>query len=102
MREGCTLLSLRQKIANLLGTVYGVGIMIVLFVGALSFLGYVAAFIVGGETATLICTFIYKKAYPVLFLVSSLVVLLGLVKMYIAGEKSMVPTKKNNIKSKKD
>lgn len=95
-------MSLRQKIANILGTVYGAGIMIVLFVGALSFFGYVVAFIVGGETAAIICTFIYKKAYPVLFLVSSSIVLLGLVKMYIAGEKSMVPAKKSNVKTKKD
>ena len=91
-------MNLRQKIAKVLGTVYGIGIMLVLFFGALSFLGYVVAFIVSGETATAICTFIYKNAYPMLFFVSSAIVLLGLVKMYVAGEKSMVPNKRNATK----
>ena len=86
-------MTLRQKIANVLATAYGIGIMIALFVGALSFLGYLAAFIVGGEQATAICVFIYKTVYPILFYFSSSVVLLGLVKMYVAGEKSMVPSK---------
>ena len=95
---------MRQKIANVLGTIYGIGILIALFAGGLSFLGYVVAFILGGETATAICVFIYKTVYPILFYFSSSVVLLGLVKMYVAGEKSMVPTKRQPPKTedKKD
>ena len=88
----------RQKIANVLSVIYGTGIMLVLLFGALSFFGYVAAFIIGGETATDICVFIYKKAYPILFFISSAIVLLGLIKMYIAGEKTMVPTKRKATK----
>lgn len=84
----------RQKIADVLSLLYGSGVFIALFAGGLSFLGYLAAFIIGGETATAICVFIYKKAYPVLFYFSSSVVLLGLIKMYVAGEKSMVPGKR--------
>lgn len=86
--------SKRQKIADVMGLIYGVGILIALFGGGLSFLGYLAAFIVGGDTATAICVFIYKTLYPILFYFSSGVVLLGLVKMYVAGEKSMVPSKR--------
>ena len=95
-------MTIRQKIANVLGTVYGIGILIALFCGGLSFLGYLAAFIIGGETATAICVFIYKTAYPILFYFSSAVVLLGLVKMYVAGEKSMVPTKRQPPKKAAD
>ena len=84
----------RIKTAKILSYIYGVGIAVALFAGALSFLGYVAAIIIGGETATAICAFIYKKAYPVLFYVSSVSVVIGLVKMYVAGEKTMVPSKK--------
>ena len=87
-------MNVRQKIATVLGYIYGIGVVIALFGGGLSFLGYVAAFIVGGEQATAICVFIYKTLYPILFYFSSSVVLLGLVKMYVAGEKSMVPTKR--------
>ena len=84
----------RMKIANVMGYIYGIGIMIALFAGALSFLGYFVAIIIGGSTATEICVFIYKKIYPVLFTFSSAVVLFGLLKMYAAGEKSLAPQKK--------
>ena len=94
LRKESNCMNLREKIATVLGYIYGVGIMIALFVGGLSFFGYVAALIIGGETATEICVFIYKTIYPILFYFSSGVALLGLVKMYVAGEKSMAPTKR--------
>lgn len=84
----------RAKLAKVLSYIYAIGIAVALFAGALSFLGYLAAIIIGGPTATEICAFIYKKVYPVLFYISSCSVLLGLVKMYVAGEKTMVPNKK--------
>ncbi len=90
---------IRAKIANVLSYIYGTGIMIALFVGALSFLGYLVAIIIGGDVATDICVFIYKKIYPILITFSSCVVLLGLIKMYVAGEKSLAPKKKNKVES---
>lgn len=88
----------RTKLAKILAYIYGTGIAVALFAGAFSFFGYVVAIIIGGPTATEICAFIYKKIYPILFYLSSGSVLLGLVKMYVAGEKTMVP---NNPKKKK-
>ena len=82
----------RTKLATVLAYIYAIGIAVALFAGALSFLGYVAAIIIGGPVATQICAFIYKQVYPVLFYLSSGSVLLGLLKMYVAGEKTMVPT----------
>ena len=87
-------MKLRNKIANVLSYIYGIGILLALTVGGLSFLGYMAAIIIGGENATKICVFIYKTIYPNLFYFSSSVVLLGMIKMYVAGEKSMTPTKR--------
>lgn len=84
----------REKIAKILSYVYAVGIAVALFIGALSFLGYVVAMIIGGQTATDICVFIYKKIYPVIFYISSVSVLIGMAKMYVAGEKSLAPSKK--------
>lgn len=93
--------SVRQKIADVMAYIYGVGILIALSAGGLSFLGYLVAFIIGGSTAAEICRVIQKEIYPILFYFSSSVVLLGLVKMYVAGEKSMVPTKrKKEVKNK--
>lgn len=84
----------REKTAKILSYIYAIGITVALFAGALSFLGYIAAMIIGGDTATDICTFIYKQIYPVIIYLSSCSVLVGLVKMYVAGEKSLVPPKK--------
>ena len=84
----------RMKLAAFLSRVFGIGVAIALFAGGVSFLGYLAAFCIGGETATAICVFIYKTLYPILFYFSSGVALLGLIKMYLAGEKSMVPGNK--------
>ena len=86
-----------KKIANVLKIIFGYGIMIVLFAGGLTFFGYVLALIIGGETATAICTWIYKSFVPVIIYASTVLILFGLVIMYLAGEKALVPeTKKAN------
>lgn len=86
--------NIREKIAKVLSYIYGIGIAVALFVGALSFFGYIAAIIIGGDIAAQICHFIYKQLYPVIIYLSSVTVLIGLVKMYVAGEKSLVPPAK--------
>lgn len=85
----------RKKIIDIMSLVFGIGIFVTLIVSALSFFGYVVAMIIGGETATAICTVIYKSIYPILFTFTSCMVLFGLIKMYVAGEKSL-----NNMKKK--
>ncbi len=85
---------IRENTAKILSYIYGVGIAIALFAGAFSFFGYVAALFIGGDVAAQICHFIYKQLYPVIIYLSSVTVLLGLVKMYVAGEKSLVPPPK--------
>ena len=50
------------------------------------FFGYVAALIIGGDTAAAICHFLYKQLTPVLIYASSILVLFGLVAMYLSGE----------------
>lgn len=84
----------RIKASKVISYIYATGIAIALFAGALSFLGYLAAIIIGGKVAEEICAYIYKELYPVIFQISSFSILLGLVKMYIASEQTMVPNKK--------
>ncbi len=83
-----------KKISDFIKTVFGYGIMITLFVGGLSFFGYLAALIIGGETATAICIFIYEKMIPVIIYITTILVLLGLVAMYFAGETALTSEKK--------
>ena len=94
MKETC------KKVSQVLKKIFGYGIMICLFAGGLTFFGYVAALIVGGDAAAAICTFIYKTCMPVVIKTSTAFVLLGLLAMYLAGEKSLtVGNNKNKKKS---
>ena len=89
-----------KKISDVLKLVFGYGIMICLFAGGLTFFGYLAALIIGGETATAICVYIYEKIIPVIIYASTSLVLLGLVAMYFGGEMALTTSKKKGIKHK--
>ncbi|MBE7027920.1 MAG: hypothetical protein E7407_02650 [Ruminococcaceae bacterium] len=78
-----------KKIADKLQFVFGYGILLCLFAGGITFFGYLAAFIIGGETAAVICEFIYKMFFPIVIKASTVLVLVGLVIMYLRGEKSL-------------
>lgn len=84
----------RKKIAVVLKKIFGWSIMICLFAGGLTFFGYLAALIIGGDTAAAICEFIYKKFIPVIIYTSNITILLGLVSLYIAGEKALTTSAK--------
>ena len=83
-----------KKIADASKLVFGYGIMIILFGGGLTFFGYLAALIIGGEAAAVICAFIYRKIVPVLVYISTSLILLGLVSMYLAGEMALTGKKR--------
>lgn len=83
-----------NKICGFLRMIFGYLIMITLFAGGATFFGYVAALIIGGDTASLICTFIYKQFIPIIIYVSSATVLFGLLIMYLSGETALTASKK--------
>ena len=83
-----------KKIASVLKTIFGYGIMASLFAGGLTFFGYVAALIIGGDTAAEICAFIKDKIFPVIIYLSTTMVVLGLIAMYLNGETALTPDKK--------
>lgn len=83
-----------KKVSDVLKLVFGYGVMITLFVGALSFLGYVVALIIGGESAVFICDFVYNVILKITIYVSTVTILLGLLAMYLAGEKALTPSKR--------
>lgn len=90
MKETC------KKISEVCKIIFGYGIMIVLFAGGLTFFGYLLALLIGGETATAICTWIYKSFIPVIIYASTVLILFGLATMYLAGEKALTPGIKNS------
>ena len=82
-----------KKATDLLRLVFGYGILISLFAGGLTFFGYVAALIIGGESATLICVFIQKTFFPIIIRISTVMVLLGILIMYLSGEVALTSGK---------
>jgi uncharacterized membrane protein YozB (DUF420 family) len=94
MKEFC------KKLSDVLKTVFGYGIMIALFAGGLTFFGYMAALIIGGDIAASICAFIYNTVLPAIIYLSVIMVLLGMIAMYLAGEVSLTPEKKHAHKHK--
>lgn len=92
MKEIC------KKISKVLRTIFGYGIMICLFGGGLTFFGYLAALIIGGDAAAAICHFLYKGVIPVIIYASTILVVLGLVAMYLNGEVALTANKKHTSK----
>ena len=88
-----------KKVIDVLKLIFGYGIMITLFVGGLTFFGYVFALIVGGNLAVSICAFIYKTIIPIIIYASTSLVLFGIVIMYLSGEKALTSGKKKISKS---
>lgn len=87
-----------KKIADFLSIIFGYGIVAVLFAGGLTFFGFIAALIIGGDTATAICLVIKNNIFPVIITVAVVLVLLGLLIMYLKGETALTPDKKKNAK----
>lgn len=90
-----------DKVCKVLSVIYGYGIMICLFAGGFTFFGYIAALLIGGDTATQICTVIYKEIFPIIITAASVIVLLGVVKMYLSGEVALSIEKKKNADKKR-
>lgn len=89
-----------KKIANILLTVFSIGIIICLFAGGLSLIGYIVALIIGGETATSICLFVFKSYLPCVIKFTAIFTGIGLIGMYFSKQKSLTASPEN-IKSDK-
>ena len=89
-----------KKIAQVLKKIFGYGILICLFAGGMTFFGYLAALIIGGETAAAICLFLYNTVIPYIIKLSTLMVLLGLAAMSLNGETALTSDKKKASKQK--
>ena len=78
-----------KKFSKILLTVFSVGTIVTLFAGALAFLGYVAAIMIGGETATNLCVFIHKQYFPWIIRLCSIAVAFGLFGMYFEKKRAL-------------
>ena len=89
-----------KKASEICKLIFGWGMLITLCIGGLTFFGYVAALIIGGDTASEICTFIYQKIIKVMIYTTTALVLFGLVAMYLGGEVALTTSKKKTKEKK--
>ena len=91
---------MREKIVNVLNKIYGALIAVSLFAGILPLIPFIIAMIIGGNTAELICNFIYNEYYPYVIVCASVAVIIGLIAMYINKHNFSVGAKKKTQKTK--
>ena len=78
-----------KKISDIILKIFAIGVLLCLFAGALSLVGYVAALFIGGETATAMCVFIHKTYFPWVIKFTSVFTGLGLIGMYLTKKKAL-------------
>ncbi len=75
-----------KKSASVLEIIIGIALIVCLFGGGLGVIGYAVAFCIGGETATAICTWVYKVFYGYIIKLSTITTLLTFLLIYLKGE----------------
>lgn len=78
-----------KKISQMLYNLFGWGVYISVFAGALCFLGFVVALIMGGDTGAAIAVAIKSTCFPWLIKLTSVAVGLGLIGMYFGKEEAL-------------
>ena len=74
--------------------IFGYAIMISLFVGGATLIGFIVALCVGGDAAAAICAFIKAYMIPGVTYTSTVAVMFGIILMYLSGEIALSAKKK--------
>lgn len=91
-----------KKISDILLTVFAVGILACLLAGGIMLVGYLVALCIGGETATAICTFLFKTYLPWVIKFTSIFTGCGLIGMYLSKQKALTASSDAAQESDKD
>ena len=83
-----------KKVSDILLKIFAYGIIACLFAGGLSLVGYLVALIIGGESATALCLWVFKTYLPWVIKATSIFTLIGLIGMYMGKQKALVATPK--------
>ncbi len=81
-----------KKASDVLLKIFAYGIIACLFAGGLSLVGYLVALIIGGESATSLCLWVFKTYLPWVIKATSIFTLIGLIGMYLSKQKALVAT----------
>ena len=81
-----------KKYTDVLLKIFAYGIIACLFAGGLSLVGYIVALIIGGESATALCLWVFKTYLPWVIKATSVFTGVGLLSMYLSKQKALVAT----------
>lgn len=74
---------MRDKLYRILNKIYGILMSVSFFGGFLPLIPFIAAIIIGGETGEAIAVFLYKQYFPVVIILGSVAVVIGMIAMYV-------------------
>lgn len=76
---------MKEKIAKLLKRVFAVCEFLLMAASLIVAVAYIAAFIVGGETAAMIDNIIYNCIFPAMFFLVVIFAFIGIIYLYLTG-----------------
>ncbi len=85
-----------KKLSDILLKIFAYGVITCLFAGGLSFVGYLVALIIGGDTATNLCAWVFKTYLPWVIKATSVFTLIGLIGMYLSKQKALTAKVEKN------
>lgn len=80
---------MRESIGKAIYTVFGWGIYVCLIAGGVSFFGFLASLVLGGDTGRDVAVFLQKQYFPVVIRFTSFFIILGLIGMYINKQQAL-------------
>lgn len=83
-----------KKIADVLLKIFAYGIIACLFAGGLSLLGYLIGLVIGGESATSLCAWVFKTYLPWVIKATAVFTGIGLIGMYLSKQEALTVTSK--------
>ncbi len=93
---------MKEKICNFITKIWGIGAFVLTFLGGATVLGFVVALIIGGTVGTSIAVFLYEVFFPYIIVASSVLVIIGWIRMEIKGELALTAGTKKPKKEKAD
>lgn len=82
-----------KKLTDVLLKIFSYSIIACLFAGGISLIGYIVALIIGGESATAMCLWVFKSYLPWVIKATSIVTAIGLLGMYLSKQKALTVKK---------
>ena len=84
-----------KKFSNILLKIFAYGIIVCLFAGGLSLVGYLVGLAIGGAVAADLCALIFKTYLPWVIKFTSIFAGIGLIGMYLSKQRALVADNNN-------